>query len=102
LRPLLTARSCPVAPSVRARSARPDRSDEVPYRPILKGVSCELRIYTRSAPPYRQAAALLDELSPETGGLNHATTRNPMLAVGKRIEKEIRQEIDHPVLPRGD
>jgi hypothetical protein len=26
--------------------------------------------------PYRQAAALLDELLPETGGLNYATTRN--------------------------
>ena len=46
--------------------------------------------------PYRQAAALLDELLPETGGLNHATTRNRTLAVGKRIEQEIRGEIDHP------
>ena len=26
--------------------------------------------------PYRQAAALLEELLPETGGLNYATTRN--------------------------
>jgi hypothetical protein len=51
--------------------------------------------------PYRQAAALLDELLPETGGLNHATTRNRTLAVGKRIEQEIRKEIDHPrVVPR--
>jgi hypothetical protein len=33
---------------------------------------------------------------PETVGLNHATTRNRMLAVGKRIELEIREEIDHP------
>jgi hypothetical protein len=46
--------------------------------------------------PYRQAAALLDELLPETGGLNYATTRNRTLAVGKRIEEEIREEIDHP------
>ena len=46
--------------------------------------------------PYRQAATLLDELLPETGGLNHVTTRNRMLAVGKRIEQEIREEIDHP------
>ena len=45
---------------------------------------------------YRQAAALLDELLPETGGLNYATTRNRILAVGKRIEQEIREEIDHP------
>jgi hypothetical protein len=29
--------------------------------------------------PYRQAAALLDELLPETGSLNHATTRNRTL-----------------------
>ena len=38
--------------------------------------------------PYRQAAALLDELLPETSGLNYATTRNRTLAVGKRIEHE--------------
>jgi hypothetical protein len=40
--------------------------------------------------PYRQAAALLQELLPETGGLNlnYATTRNRTLAVGKRIEEE--------------
>ena len=46
--------------------------------------------------PYRQAAALLEELLPETGGLNYAMTRNRTLAVGKRIEEEIRAEIDHP------
>jgi hypothetical protein len=46
--------------------------------------------------PYRQAAALLEELLPETGDLNYATTRNRTLAVGKRIEEEIREEIDHP------
>jgi hypothetical protein len=33
---------------------------------------------------------------PETGGVNHATTRNRTLAVGKRIEQEIRKEIDQP------
>jgi hypothetical protein len=33
---------------------------------------------------------------PETGVLNHATTRNRTLAVGKRIEQEIREEIDNP------
>jgi hypothetical protein len=50
--------------------------------------------------PYRQAAALLEELLPETGGLNYATTRNRTLAVGKLIEEEIRREIDHPrVIP---
>jgi len=50
--------------------------------------------------PYRQAAALLEELLPETGDLNYATTRHRTLAIGKRIEEEIRREIDHPcVLP---
>ncbi len=50
--------------------------------------------------PYRQAAALLDELLPVTGSLNRATTRNRTLAVGKRIEEKIREEIDRPrVLP---
>jgi hypothetical protein len=39
---------------------------------------------TTSLPPYRQAAALLEELLAETGGLNYATTRNRTLAVGKR------------------
>jgi hypothetical protein len=42
----------------------------------------------------------LDELLPETSGLNNATTRNRTLAVGKRIEQEISEAIDHPrVLP---
>jgi hypothetical protein len=38
----------------------------------------------------------LEELLPETGGVNYATTRNRKLTVGKRIEEEIRGEIDHP------
>jgi hypothetical protein len=38
----------------------------------------------------------MEELLPETGGLNYATTRNRTLDVGKRIEEEIRGEIDHP------
>jgi hypothetical protein len=46
--------------------------------------------------PYLQAAALLEELLPESGGLNYATTRNRTLAVGKLIEEEIRGEIEHP------
>lgn len=45
---------------------------------------------------YRQAAALLQELLPETGGVNCATTRNRTIAVGKQIEEEIRDEVDHP------
>ena len=46
--------------------------------------------------PYHQAASLLEELLPATGGLNYSTTRNRTLTVGKRIEEEIRGEIDHP------
>jgi len=46
--------------------------------------------------PYRQAAAFRREMLPETGGLNYATTRNRTLEVGKRIEEEIRDEVDHP------
>jgi hypothetical protein len=45
----------------------------------LSGISPELRhLQAQLAPqlPYRQAAALLEELLPETGGLNYATTRN--------------------------
>jgi hypothetical protein len=38
----------------------------------------------------------LEELLPETGSLNYATTRNRTLTAGKRIEEEIRGEIDHP------
>jgi hypothetical protein len=48
--------------------------------------------------PYRQAAAIPQELLPETGDLNHATTRNRTFAVGKRIEQEICDEMDHPRL----
>jgi hypothetical protein len=43
-------------------------------------VSPELRnLQTKIAAqlPYRQAAALLEELLPETGSLNYATTRKP-------------------------
>jgi hypothetical protein len=40
--------------------------------------------------PYRQAAALLDWLLSETGGLNYAMTRNRRLAAGKRIDPKMR------------
>ena len=63
-----------------------------PVSPELR----HLQVKLAAQLPYRQAAALLDELLPETGGLNYATTRNRTLAVGKRIEEEIREEIDHP------
>ena len=69
-------------------------SELLPERvsPELRHLQAELAAQL----PYRQAAALLEELLPETGGLNYATTRNRTLAVGKRIEEEIRGEIDHP------
>jgi hypothetical protein len=66
---------------------------------LPEGVSPELRHLQAELAahlPYRRAAALLEELLPETGGLNYATTRNRTLAVGNRIEEEIRGEIDHP------
>jgi len=69
-------------------------SELLPERvsPELRHLQAELAAQL----PYRQAAALLEELLPDTGGLNYATTRNRTLAVGKRIEEEIRGEIDHP------
>jgi hypothetical protein len=69
-------------------------SELLPERvsPELRDLQAELAAQL----PYRQAAALLEELLPETGGLNYATTRNRTLADGKRIEEEIRGEIDHP------
>lgn len=69
-------------------------SDLLPERvsPELRHLQAKLAVQL----PYRQAATLLHELLPETGGLNHATTRNRTLAVGKRIEQEIREEIYHP------
>src|SRR5580704_14728304 len=48
--------------------------------------------------PYRQAAALLEELLPETGGLNYATTRNRTLAVGKALKKRSAGKSIIPVL----
>jgi hypothetical protein len=42
---------------------------------------------------YRKAADLLRILLPPTGGTNHTTTRARLIAVGERIDEEIRQEI---------
>ena len=42
---------------------------------------------------YRKAARLLRELLPPTGGTNHATTRNRVMAIGERIDEEIQHEI---------
>lgn len=69
-------------------------SDLLPER-----VSSELRdlqVKLAAAVPYRRASAILRQILPDTAGLNHATTRNRTLAVGKRIEQEICDEIDHP------
>jgi hypothetical protein len=42
---------------------------------------------------YRKAADLLRMLLPPTGGTTHTTTRGRLIAVGERIDEEIRQEI---------
>ncbi len=42
---------------------------------------------------YRKAANLLREFLPPTGGTNHTTTRNRVLAIGNRIDDKIQQEI---------
>ncbi len=42
--------------------------------------------------PYREAAGLLREFLPLTGGVNHASVRNRVLAVGHRIEAEIQEQ----------
>jgi hypothetical protein len=42
---------------------------------------------------YRKAADLLRVLLPPTGGTTHTTTRSRLIAVGERIDEEIRQEI---------
>ena len=42
---------------------------------------------------YRKAADLLRMLLPPVGGTTHTTTRGRLMAVGERIDEEIRQEI---------
>ena len=42
---------------------------------------------------YKQAADILNEFLPDLSSFNHATTRNRVLAVGKKIEADIRAEI---------
>ena len=42
---------------------------------------------------YRKAADLLRMLLPPTGGTTHTSTRARLIAVGERIDEEIRQEI---------
>jgi hypothetical protein len=48
--------------------------------------------------PYRKAAALLREILPVSERLTAATIRNRTLAVGKRIEAELSEEIDKPAI----
>ena len=42
---------------------------------------------------YKQAADILNEFLPDLSCFNHATTRNRVLAVGRKIEAETRAEI---------
>ena len=42
---------------------------------------------------YKQAADILNEFLPDLSSFNHTTTRNRVLAVGKKIEAETRAEI---------
>lgn len=46
--------------------------------------------------PYGRAAELLQMLLPEMGGLTAMTNRNRTLAVGKEIERELCDEVNHP------
>lgn len=57
---------------------------------------CNLQIKLATLLPYRKASAILRDLLPDTGGLSHETTRNRTLAVGKRIEQELCDEVDAP------
>ena len=57
---------------------------------------CNLQIKLAAQLPYRKASTILRDLLPDTGGLSHETTRNRTLAVGKRIEEELCDEIDAP------
>jgi hypothetical protein len=48
--------------------------------------------------PYARAAALLQELLPNKGGLNAMTTRSRTVAIGTALEAELceEEEIEHP------
>ena len=50
---------------------------------------------------YKQAADILNEFLPDLSCFNHATTRNRVLAVGRKIEAETRAEIaEKPTVAR--
>ena len=81
------------APRFEGCRACKDRPCVSPVSDLLRDrVSPELRyLQAKFAAqlPYRQAADLLRELLPESGGLNHATTRNRTLAVGRSLDREL-------------
>ena len=91
------------APRFEGCRACKDRPCVSPVSELLRDrVSPELRyLQAKFAAqlPYRQAADLLRELLPESGGLNHATTRNRTLAVGRSLDRELCREIEHPQVP---
>ena len=67
------------------------------FRKCLSGrVTPELRhlqVSLGAQLSYRKAADLLGMLLPPTGGTTHTSTRARLMAVGERIDEEIRQEI---------
>lgn len=52
-----------------------------------------LQVKLGSKLSYKQAADILNEFLPDLSCFNHATTRNRVLAVGRKIEAETRAEI---------
>jgi hypothetical protein len=68
-----------------------------PISEVLPGrVTPELRhlqVSLGAQTSYRKAADLLRMLLPPVGGTTHTTTRGRLIAVGERIDEEIRQEI---------
>ena len=68
-----------------------------PISEVLSGrVTPELRhlqVSLGAQLSYRKAADLLRMLLPPVGGTTHTTTRGRLIAVGERIDEEIRQEI---------
>ena len=91
------------APRFEGCRACKDRPCVSPVSELLRDrVSPELRyLQAKFAAqlPYRKAAGMLRELLPESGGLNHATTRNRTLAVGRSLDRELCREIEHPQVP---
>ena len=68
-----------------------------PISEVLSGrVTPELRhlqVSLGAQISYRKAADLLRLLLPPTGGTTHTTTRSRVIAVGERIDQEIRRDI---------